>query len=79
MEVTVLGIQSCLTFCNTMECSPPASLSIEFSKQEGWHGQPFPSAGDLPTPGIKPYSPAFQTDSLPSEPPGKPMCVCVYI
>ena len=32
---------------------------------------PFPSPGDLPDPGIKPRSPALQTDSLPSEPPGK--------
>ena len=29
--------------------------------------------GDLPSPGIKPRSPAFQLDSLPSKPPGKPM------
>ena len=29
----------------------------------------FPYPGDLPKPGIKPGSPAFQVDSLPSEPP----------
>ena len=34
---------------------------------------PFPSPGDLPDPEIKPRSPAFQGDSLPSEPPGKPL------
>ena len=28
---------------------------------------------DLPNPGIKPKSPALQADSLPSEPPGKPI------
>ena len=28
--------------------------------------------GDLPNPGIEPRSPAFQADSLLSEPPGKP-------
>ena len=43
---------------------------------------PFPSPGDLPDPGIELRSPALQTDSLPSEPPGKPLekgsvCVCV--
>ena len=32
---------------------------------------PFPSPGDLPDPGIKPGSPAWQADALPSEPPGK--------
>jgi hypothetical protein len=33
---------------------------------------PFPSPGDLPESGIKPRSPAFQADFLPSETPGKP-------
>ena len=33
---------------------------------------PYPLPGDLPNPGIEPRSPALQTDSLPSEPPGKP-------
>ena len=49
-----------------------ASLSMEFSQQEYWSVLPLPSAGDRPNPGIKPMSPALQTDSLPSEPPGKP-------
>ena len=49
--------------------APP---SMEFSRQEYWSGLPFPSAGDLPDPGIKSGSPAFQADSLLSEPPGKP-------
>ena len=43
-----------------------------FPRQEYWSGLPFPSPGDLPNPGIEPGSPALQTDSLPSEPPGKP-------
>jgi len=43
-----------------------------FSRQQYWSGLPFPSPGDLPNPGIKPRSPAFQADSLTSEPPGKP-------
>ena len=49
-----------------------APLSMEFSRQEGWSGLPFPSRGDLPDPGIDPRAPALQADSLPSEPPGKP-------
>ena len=32
-----------------------------------------PSSRDLPDPGIKPTSPALQVDSLPAEPPGKPL------
>ena len=35
------------------------------SRQEHWSGLPFPSAGDLPNPGIKPRSPALQVGSLP--------------
>ena len=42
------------------------------SRQEYWSGLPFPSPGDLPDLGIEPGSPAFQADTLPSEPPGKP-------
>ena len=45
-------------------------LSMGFSSQDHWSGLPFPSPGDLPDPGIEPRSPALQTDSLPSEPPG---------
>ena len=36
--------------------SRQAPLSIEFSRQEYQSGQPFPSPGDLPNPGIKPRS-----------------------
>ena len=38
----------------------------------GVDSQLFPSPGDLPNPGIKPRSPALQSDSLPAEPQGKP-------
>ena len=44
-----------------------APLSMEFSIQEYWNGEPFPSPGDLPNPGIKPRSPTLQADSLPTE------------
>ena len=48
-------------------------LSLEFSRQEYWSGQPFPSPEDLPDPGIKPGFPALQADSLPTELQGKPL------
>ena len=54
-----------------MDCSPQAPLPMGFSRQEYWSGLPCPSPGDLPDPGIEPGSPAWQADSLPSEPPGK--------
>ena len=41
--------------------------------QEYWSGLPFHFPGDLPDPGIEPGCPALQADSLPSEPPGKPL------
>ena len=34
-----------------------------FSRQEYWHGLPFPSPGDLPNPRIKRGSPTLQADS----------------
>ena len=49
-----------------------APSSMGFSRQEYWSGLPFPSAGDLPDPGIEPGSPTFQADALTFEPPGKP-------
>ena len=41
-----------------------APLAVEFSRQEYWSRWPFPSSGDLSSPGIKPVSPALQADSL---------------
>ena len=64
--------QSCPTLCNLMDCSPPGSSVLEFSRQEYWSGFPFPSPGDLPHLGIESGSLALKADSLPSEPPGKP-------
>ena len=45
-----------------------APLFVGFSRQEHWSGQPFPSPGDFPDPGVEPRPPALQADSLPSEP-----------
>ena len=50
-----------------------APQSMKFSKQEYWSGLPFSSPGDLPNPGIKPWSPTLQADALLSKPPGKPI------
>ena len=46
-------------------------LSKGFFRQEYWSGLPFPSPWELPNPGIKPGSPALQTDSLRTELQGK--------
>ena len=63
--------QSCLTLCDPRDCSQPAPLSMEFSRQEYLSALPFPPPGDLPDPGTELGFPALQADSLPSEPPGK--------
>jgi len=55
-----------------MGCSSPGSFVHGIFQQEYWNGEPFPSPGDLPDPGIKPWSPALPADSLLSEPAGKP-------
>jgi len=41
--------------------------SMGLSRQEYWSGVPFPSPGDLSNPGIEPWSPALQADSLLTE------------
>ena len=39
-----LVAQSCLTLCDPIDCvAPQAPLSMGFSRQEYWHGSPFPS------------------------------------
>ena len=68
----MLVAQLCSTLCDPMDCTHQAPLSMEFSRQECWSGQPVPSPGDLPIPETEPESPALHADSLLSEPPGKP-------
>ena len=61
------------TFANPWTIVCQAAPSTGFPRQEYCSLLPFLSPGDLPNPGIKPGSPALQADSLPSEPPGKPL------
>ena len=62
---TCVHAQLCSTVCDPLDCSPPGSLCIEFSRQDYWSGLPFALPGDLPDSGIKPTSSALQADSLP--------------
>ena len=55
-----------------------ALLSMGFSRQEYWSELLCPPPGDLPDPGIEPTSPSLRTDSLPLEPPGKPLIIAVF-
>ena len=47
-------VAQCLILCDPMDCGSSGPLSIGFSRQEYCSGEPFPSSGDLPDPGIKP-------------------------
>ena len=73
-------LQSHPTLYDSVDCSPPGSLSVGFSRQEYWSGLPYPPPGDLPNPGIEPYIRdsllrllPWQTGSMPLAPPGEPI------
>ena len=67
-----LVTKSCPTLGTPWTVACQAPLSMEFSRQKCLSGLPFHPPGDLPNPGIKPASPAFQADSLQAEQQGKP-------
>ena len=66
-----LVAQSCPTLCDTMDvaCQTPLSMEILQARILEWVAIPF-SRGSS-NPGIELRSPAFQADSLPSEPSGR--------
>ena len=73
MKVLVLVTQLCLTLYDSMDYSLPGSsvhgiLQARILEQVAIH-----FSGDLPDPGIQSVSCALQADSLPSEPPEKPL------
>ena len=72
LYVKVKSLSRVRLFATSWTVAYQAPPSMGFSGQEYWSGLPFPSPGDLPDPGIKAGSPAFQADTLTSEPPGKP-------
>ena len=67
-----LVTKSCLTLLRPNEAYQ-APLSMGFPRQEYWSGLLFSSPGDLPDPGIKPRSPAWQANSLPLSHIGSPL------
>ena len=70
-QVKVKSLSRVRLFATPWTVAHQAPPSMGFSRQEYWSGLPFPSPGDLPSPGIEPRSPALQADALTSEPPGK--------
>ena len=71
----MLVTQSCLTLRNPMDCIPPGFSVCGISQARILEWLPFPSPEDFPDPGIEPWSPTFQVDSLLPEPPGRPINV----
>ena len=70
-----LVTKSCPTLVTPWFIAHQAPLPMGFPRQEYWSGLPFPSPGDLPSPGIEPASPAltggFSTNSTTWEAPIK--------
>ena len=74
MKVKVEVAQSCSNLCDPMDCSSPGS-SVHWILQARileWGSRSL-LQGIFPALGIELGSPALQADSLPSEPPGKPL------
>ena len=69
--------QSCPTLCDSIDCSLPDSSVHGILQVRILEWVVISSLGDLPDPGIEPWSPALQANSLLSEPPGKPIYVYV--
>ena len=65
--------QSCPTLCGPMDWGPPGSSvhGIFQARTQEWVAIPFSRGSSWL--GIEPGFPTLQTDSLPSEPPGKPI------
>ena len=69
MKVEVkVKVKSCPTLCDPMDCSLPGSSlhGILQARVLEWVAISF--SRDLPNPGIEPGSPAFQAETLTSEP-----------
>ena len=67
----------CSTLVTPWTTARLAPLFMGFPRQDCWSGLPFPTPGNLPSPGIKPGLLHWQAGSLPLEPPGKPYSTVV--
>ena len=67
--VRAKSLQSCLTLCDPMHCSPAGSSVNRILQARVLEWVVMPPPGDLPDSGIEvisPVSPALQADSLPT-------------
>ena len=72
-KVKVLVAGLCPTLCDPVDCGLPGSSIHGILQARILEWVTIPSLEDFPNSGIEPGFPALQGDSLPSEPPGKPM------
>ena len=70
-----MAMCACLVVSNsvtTWTVARQAPLSMEFPRQEHWSALPFPTARDLPDPGIESTSLVLTGGLFTTAPPGKP-------
>ena len=73
--VGVLVTQSGPTLCDPVGCSPSGSSVPEILQARILEWVTMPFSGDLPSTRVELRSSALLADSLPCEPPGKPLLV----
>ena len=73
--VGVLVAQSGLALCDPVGCSPSGSSVCEILQARILEWVTMPFSGDLPSTRVELRSSALPADSLPCEPPGKPLFV----
>ena len=69
----MLLVQSCQTLCDPIDCSPPGFSVHGILQARILEWVAISSPEDLLDPGIKPWSPALQADSLLFEIQGSPI------
>ena len=72
LVVLCVHAQSCWILCDPMGCAHQAPLSMGFSRQEHWSGQPLSTPGLLPDSGIQWAFPASAASALSLHPLGSP-------
>ena len=75
----MLVSQSCPTFCDPMDYSPPGFSVHGIFQARILEWVAFPFSRVSSNPGIKPGSPALQAASLPSESPGKTLRLLIVL
>ena len=71
--ICCLVAQSCLTLCNTMDCSPPDSSLRGVSQARILEWVAISFSMGLPTQGLNPHLGHWQVDSLPLSHQGNPV------